>query len=79
VFTGIVEETGIVEDVVDGEGGRRLRISTDALTDFTHGESISVGGVCLTVEEHGSDWFTAFTATETLEKTSLETVGRATA
>jgi riboflavin synthase len=75
VFTGIVEETGIVEDVVDGEGGRRLRISTDALTDFTHGESISVGGVCLTVEEHGSDWFTAFTATETLEKTSLETVG----
>jgi len=74
VFTGIVEETGIVEDVVDGEGGRRLRISTDALTDFTHGESISVGGVCLTVEEHGSDWFTAFTATETLEKTSLETV-----
>ena len=75
MFTGIVEETGTVEEIVDSEGGRRLRIRTDGLTDFAHGESISVGGVCLTVEEFGQDWFTAFTATETLEKTTLDEVG----
>ncbi|WP_232700426.1 riboflavin synthase [Halobacterium wangiae] len=74
MFTGIVEEAGTVEEIVDSEGGRRLRIRTDGLSDFAHGESISVGGVCLTVEEFGSDWFTAFTATETLEKTTLDEV-----
>ena len=90
MFTGIVEETGTVEDVADSEGGRRLRISTGDMTGFAHGESISVGGVCLTVEEYGEgdephssrrqtesdgNWFTAFTATETLEKTTLDDVG----
>ena len=89
MFTGIVEETGTVERVVDEPDGRRLRIATDELSGFSHGESISVSGVCLTVEEHGEgeeshssrsegspdgSWFTAFTATETLEKTTLDSV-----
>jgi len=74
VFTGIIEETGTVEDVVDEPDGRRIRVATDDLTGFSHGESISVGGVCLTVEEYGADWFTAFTATETLGATTLSEV-----
>ncbi|MFC3478126.1 riboflavin synthase [Halobacterium litoreum] len=74
MFTGIIEETGTVESVEDGDGGRRLRISTGDLSGFSHGESISVGGVCLTVEEFGADWFSTFTATETLEKTTLDAV-----
>lgn len=74
MFTGIIEETGTVECVVDDADGRRLRIRTDDLTDFAHGESISVSGVCLTVEDHDADGFWAFTAQETLEKTSLDTL-----
>lgn len=76
MFTGIVEATGTVEAIVDDESGRRLRIQTDDLTDFTHGESVSVGGVCLTVEEYGQHWFSSFTATETLEKTTLDRVAK---
>ncbi|AKH96887.1 riboflavin synthase [Halanaeroarchaeum sulfurireducens] len=74
MFTGIVEETGIVESVTDDEGGRRLRIATEEMTDFDAGDSVAVGGVCLTVEESGDRWFSVFTATETLEKTTLDDV-----
>ncbi|MFW5965651.1 MAG: riboflavin synthase [Halodesulfurarchaeum sp.] len=75
MFTGIVETTGIVREVTDDEGGRRLRIETPELGPFEAGESIAVNGVCLTVEEHGPDWFSLFTARETLEKTTLDAAG----
>ncbi|MGB9964160.1 riboflavin synthase [Halobacterium hubeiense] len=73
MFTGIIEETGTVERVVDEPDGRRIRVATD-FEDLSHGDSVSVGGVCLTVEEHGDGWFTAFTATETLDATTLSDV-----
>jgi len=80
VFTGIIEATGTVEAVVDDADGRRLRIAVADADDFgafSHGESISVGGVCLTVEDwddDGGEWFSVFTAAETLEKTTLSAV-----
>ena len=74
MFTGIVAETGEVEQVVDDEGGRRLRIRTSEMSDFEHGESVAVDGVCLTVEGAGDHWFSVFTASETLEKTKLDAI-----
>lgn len=74
MFTGIIEETGEIVDVTETEGGRRLRIDC-GFESLEHGQSISVNGVCLTVEEYeiGADrtWFTVFLATETVEKTYL--------
>jgi riboflavin synthase len=74
MFTGIVAETGQVETVTDDEGGRRLRIRTTDMSDFEHGESVAVNGVCLTVEDAGERWFSVFTAGETLAKTTLDRV-----
>ena len=74
MFTGIVAETGAVESITDDEGGRRLRIRTTEMSEFEHGESVAVNGVCLTVEESGDHWFSVFTASETLEKTTLAAV-----
>jgi riboflavin synthase len=74
MFTGIVAATGTVTDVTTDADGRRLRIESDAIAPFDHGESIAVNGVCLTVEEFGSDWFSVFTASETLAKTTLDAV-----
>jgi riboflavin synthase len=74
MFTGIVEETGEIVGITDTEGGRRLRIDC-GFEALEHGQSISVNGVCLTVEEYeiGADgaWFTIFLAAETVEKTYL--------
>lgn len=74
VFTGIIEATGVVERVTDTEDGRRVRIKTDAFDGYEHGQSIAVSGVCLTVEEYGTDWFSVFTAQETLDATSFSGV-----
>jgi riboflavin synthase len=74
MFTGIVAATGTVTDVTTDEDGRRIRIETTDFGSFEKGESIAVNGVCLTVEEHGDDWFSLFTASETLDKTTLDAV-----
>ncbi len=71
MFTGIVEETATVASVTPDGDGRRLRIAVDSIGPFEHGQSISVSGVCLTVETFGEDYFTVFTAEETLSKTYL--------
>jgi len=88
MFTGIVEETGEVLAVEEDAGGRRLRIAT-AFDDLAEGQSISVSGVCLTVEDFGARdatdasnadtvarprWFSLFLATETLDRTYLGAV-----
>lgn len=70
MFTGIVEGTGTIRRVVEDEDGRRLRIAAE-YDDLTHGQSINVSGVCLTVEEYAEGSFEVFTATETLSKTYL--------
>jgi len=76
MFTGIVETAGEVVAVEDDAGGRRLRIEAAGLDDLHHGQSISVSGVCLTVEAFESttaddSWFEVFLATETVDKTYL--------
>jgi riboflavin synthase len=73
MFTGIVEETGEVVGVDVTAEGRRLRIR-HGFDAVEHGQSISVSGVCLTVEAYGDDWFEVFLAAETVEKTYLGTV-----
>ena len=73
MFTGIVEGTGTVRSVTATDDGRRLRLSHD-FDGLHHGQSISVSGVCLTVERFDDDWFEVFLAAETVAKTYLGTV-----
>ncbi|WP_144924867.1 riboflavin synthase [Halorubrum salsamenti] len=76
MFTGIVEDTGTVRGRIETEDGLRLRVAVDGFDDLHHGQSISVSGACLTVEEYDIDaeeggWFEVFLASETVEKTYL--------
>jgi len=68
MFTGIVEERGVVREV----GTTRLSIGCRTVTsDATEGASIAVNGACLTVVER-SDEHLAFDVTEeTLRRTSF--------
>jgi riboflavin synthase len=79
MFTGIVETAGEVVAVDADADGRRLRIRAPELDALHHGQSISVSGVCLTVEAFGDvddgAWFEVFLAAETVEKTYLGEVG----
>ncbi len=70
MFTGIVEGTGEIRSVTATDDGRRLRITHD-FEALHHGQSISVSGVCLTVEQFSEEWFEVFLAAETVAKTYL--------
>ncbi len=75
MFTGIVEETGEIAARTETDDGLRLRIAGEVVTEnLAHGQSISVSGACLTIEEYGDDWFETFLAAETIEKTYLGTL-----
>ena len=72
MFTGIVEEVGTVTDVTRTDDGRRLRIAADrVLGDLEPGDSVSVSGACLTVEDRDDSGFAVFLAAETVDRTYL--------
>jgi len=72
MFTGIVEELGRVVSVEPGEDSAVLRVRGPLVTsDATHGASIAVNGVCLTVVEHDAESFSVDVMAETLRRSSL--------
>lgn len=71
MFTGIVEESGEVLKRVETDDGLRLWIGCSFADELRHGESVSVSGACLTVEEVGEGRFSVFLASETLDRTYL--------
>lgn len=72
VFTGIIEELGIIETLERHGEAAHLRISCSAvLSDATIGCSISANGVCLTAVEIAPSSFAADLAPETLRRTNL--------
>ena len=72
MFSGIVEEVGVVLEVRDSDDGRWLKVRAAAVTsDMRKGESISVNGTCLTVIDFGSGWFCVEATWETLRRTTL--------
>ena len=76
MFTGIVEEIGVVERVQKGQHSAVLTIRAEkVLTDAGIGDSIAVNGVCLTVTDLLSDCFLADVMHETLNRSALAGLG----
>jgi riboflavin synthase len=76
MFTGLVDDLGLITHVADTPAGRELRIRC-RYTDLVDGESIAVNGACLTVREHGvnddgSGWFTVAAVITTLGRTTID-------
>ena len=70
MFTGLVDDIGVIEQVSVTDAGREFRIRC-RYDDLLDGESIACDGVCLTVREHGAGWFTVAAVVTTLDRTSL--------
>ena len=72
MFTGIVEEIGTVMSITRGRYSAILKIGADNVLQGTKvGDSIAVNGVCLTVTQMGTDYFSADVMHETLNRSSL--------
>ena len=75
MFSGIVEEMGVVKSLVRGLDGARLSIlAGTVLKDLQVGESVSVSGTCLTAAEVGETDFAVDVSVETLGVTTLGTL-----
>lgn len=72
MFTGIVEELGVIKSVRRGADSARLMIDAARVIEGSRvGDSIMVNGVCLTSVYFGERTFTADVMAETLDKSNL--------
>lgn len=72
MFTGIVEEIGVIQDMqVRGSSGSILIRAKRVLQGTQVGDSIAVNGICLTVTRLFHEGFTADVMAETMRRSSL--------
>lgn len=72
MFTGIVREVGSVVAVEGGSEGRTLVVRAPVTAAGTAvGDSVAIGGVCLTAESVDDDRIRFHAVAETLRRTSL--------
>lgn len=72
MFTGLIEELGVISSVDALADGSRIVVNAGVVTtDISNGDSISVNGVCLTALDVSKTSFSADISPETLECTTL--------
>ena len=72
MFTGLIEEIGVVQGIKNGEKSSRVAIKGNKTIKGTIvGDSISTNGVCLTVTNISGNIFEADVMAETLRRSNL--------
>lgn len=72
MFTGIVEEIGIVKKILDIPMGKRIFIkSKNILKDISKGDSVNINGICQTVTYIFQDVFSVEAVGKTLKNTTM--------
>jgi riboflavin synthase len=72
MFTGIIEQIGVIESLERTPEGGRLRVRAPQIApDLQISGSIAVNGCCLTVVEKSADAFAADLSGETLRRTAF--------
>lgn len=77
MFTGLVEEVGIIRSIRTFYDGLELNVySTDIISSLEVGDSVAVDGVCQTVTGRTENSFTVEAVGETLIKTTFRQLKR---
>lgn len=72
MFTGIVEEIGKVKDFsISSDNAKLTILANKVIQDTKLGDSIATNGICLTVVDIGSNYFTVDVMGETFRRTNL--------
>nr|WP_084053736.1 riboflavin synthase [Desulfonispora thiosulfatigenes] len=73
MFTGLIEEIGVLKSITAGNESLKVAITaSEILIDTKLGDSIAVNGVCLTVISFTNSEFVAQVMPETFHKTNLK-------
>jgi riboflavin synthase len=77
VFTGIVEEVGVIQELRLLSEGATVKVAAEKVVqDLKIGDSISVNGVCLTATKIGALFFLCDISMETLRRSSFRQAGQ---
>ena len=69
MFTGIIEEIGVIKSIKNIGGGKRIAIQcTEILKDSKVDDSISINGICQTIVKIDNNCFEFDSVEETLKK-----------
>ena len=71
MFTGIIEDLGVVTDLRPEDDNLHLIIKSNITSELKVDQSVSHNGVCLTVVGIQNDTYTVTAIKETLEKSSI--------
>ena len=72
MFTGLIEDLGIVRQIQTGSDSGLITVATSLpMEEIRLGESIAVNGVCLTVTRFGGGIFSADVSPESLSRSTL--------
>ncbi len=72
MFTGLIQDIGIVQAVKRSKGGMQINITTRLdLSRIRVGDSVAVDGACLTVVQKADAAFSVEVSEETLRRTTL--------
>ena len=71
MFTGIIETTGTVEEVLESGTNKTFNIKSKIATELKTDQSVAHNGVCLTVEKVKNGLYQITAIAETLLKTNL--------
>lgn len=73
MFTGIIEETGVIRELTTRPSRAAIMIAAERISgSLTIGASIAVNGVCLTVINSGLGTFSCELSPETLRRSSFD-------
>lgn len=72
MFTGIIEDIGLVKELKHEKGNLHITINSSISNELKIDQSISHNGVCLTVVNHDNKSHTVTAINETLSKTNLK-------
>lgn len=71
MFTGIIEKTGFIEEVLSNGSNKTFLVSSPLFSQLKVDQSLSHDGVCLTIEELKNGLHQVTAISETLLKTNL--------
>lgn len=72
MFTGIIEDIGVVTRLNKEKENLQISIKSNITSELKIDQSVSHNGVCLTVVEINDDEYTVTAIKETLDKTNLD-------
>ena len=75
MFTGIIEELGVVKNIVKESGNIHFTVEAAMCPELKIDQSVAHNGVCLTVVSIKDNCYTVTAIEETLSKTNLGSLG----